>query len=110
MKNNENNLFEERDYYINLYEFYGSLLTTKQINYFQMFYYSDLTLSEIAQNNNISRSAVFDAICKINKILENYEKSLKLFEKQNKLNDLLDKYIDKSGDYNILINKIKEIE
>lgn len=99
-----------RDYYIELFDFYGELLTTKQKKYFIDFYYNDYTLSEIASNNNISRSAVFDAIEKINKSLDDYEKILKLYSYRLKMENIFTEYEGKNGPYIDIINKIKNIE
>ena len=47
-----------------LFDIYGSLLTKKQYKIMQSYYDFDFSLSEIAQNEKISRSAVLDAIKK----------------------------------------------
>ena len=59
-----------------LNELYGKLLTKKQSEIIDDYYNMDLSLSEIAENNNITRQAVRD-------ILKNGEK--KLFEYEEKL-------------------------
>ena len=45
-------------YYNYLYDYYGSLLTDRQRSYYEDYYFSNLSLSEIAENNNVSRNAV----------------------------------------------------
>ena len=50
----------------------------------------DLSLSEIGENLNITRSAVHDAIKKSTSFLLSYEEKLKLLEKENKKNKLLE--------------------
>ena len=47
-----------------LCEYYGSLLTTKQYTLLNDYYNNDLSLSEIADNNQITRQAVRDIIKK----------------------------------------------
>jgi predicted DNA-binding protein YlxM (UPF0122 family) len=42
----------------------GKLLTKKQLNILEDYYNQDLTLSEIALNNNITRQAVRDILKK----------------------------------------------
>ena len=41
-----------------LYDYYGVLLTEKQQNYFKDYYFNNLSLSEISENNSVSRNAV----------------------------------------------------
>ena len=54
-----------------LCEVYGNLLTKKQLSILQDYYDKDLSLSEIAQNQEITRQAVRDIIKKgENKLFE----------------------------------------
>ncbi len=63
--------------YINrLLDIYGRLLTKAQFDIMSDYYYYDLSLSEISESKNISRTAVSDAIKKATKKLENYEEKL----------------------------------
>ena len=39
---------DERLYLINLYDYYGDLLTQKQKDYFEEYYFNNLTLLEIS--------------------------------------------------------------
>ena len=48
----------------------------------------DLSLSEIASNNEVSRNAVFDQIKRVEKSLYDYEEKLHLKEKFQKLESL----------------------
>ena len=45
-----------------LFDFYGDLLTDKQKELFDLYYNEDLSLSEIAEQAEISRQGVRDAI------------------------------------------------
>ena len=47
-----------------LCDIYGKLLTEKQFEFINDYYNNDLSLSEIAENNNITRQAVRDIIKK----------------------------------------------
>ncbi len=59
-----------------LSEFYGKLLTEKQYEIINDYYNNDLSLSEIAENNGITRQAVRDILKKGEKKLFEYEEKL----------------------------------
>ncbi len=59
-----------------LNEFYGKLLTQKQYEIIDDYYNDDLSLSEIAENNQITRQAVRDILKKGEKKLFQYEEKL----------------------------------
>ena len=59
-----------------LFEFYGELLTEKQYEFIDDYYNNDLSLSEIAENNGITRQEVRDIIKKGEKKLFEYEEKL----------------------------------
>lgn len=64
-----------------LCDLYGKLLTEKQFEFLNDYYNNDLSLSEIAENSNITRQAVRDIIMKGEKKLFEYEEKL-LFMKR----------------------------
>ena len=64
-----------------LYDFYQSLLTDKQRSYMHLYYLDDHSLGEIADEYEISRQAVYDNIRRTEAMLEEYEEKLKLLEK-----------------------------
>ncbi|WP_424473292.1 putative DNA-binding protein [Paenisporosarcina sp.] len=64
-----------------LYDFYQSLLTEKQRSYMHLYYLDDHSLGEIADEYEISRQAVYDNIRRTEAMLEEYEEKLKLLEK-----------------------------
>lgn len=49
---------EQRDLLIILYDYYGELLKDDDKKYFEDYYFDNLSLAEIAENNDISRNAV----------------------------------------------------
>ncbi len=59
-----------------LNQFYGKLLTQKQYEMIDDYYNNDLSLSEIAENNHITRQAVRDILKKGEKKLFEYEEKL----------------------------------
>lgn len=64
-----------------LIDFYGKLLTEKQLQYLVDYYFNDYSLNEIAISNNVSRNAVYDSIKKSENELEKYENSLQFIDK-----------------------------
>jgi predicted DNA-binding protein YlxM (UPF0122 family) len=66
---------------IELYDLYFELLTDKQKEYFEEYYFDDFSISEIAENHEISRNAVHDQLKKVIKNLEDYELKLGLLKK-----------------------------
>ena len=64
-----------------LNEIYGKLLTPKQYEIIDNYYNQDLSLSEIAENNQITRQAVRDILQKGEKKLLEYETKLLLMKR-----------------------------
>ena len=79
---------EEREKIIELYELYKGLLTENQRLYFENYYYEDLSLNEIADNNKVSKTLVSKIINNTIKKLEHYEEILNFNYKENKLKNL----------------------
>lgn len=77
-------------YYVTLFDYYGSLLTEKQRQYFEDYYFENLSLSEISENLGISRNAVNKQIHKTIEKLEYYEKKLELYQKSEKIKKWLE--------------------
>lgn len=68
-----------------LYDFYGELLTEHQRKIYEAAVYNDLSLSEIAQEQGISRQGVHDLIKRCDNTLEGYERKLHLVERFNRI-------------------------
>ncbi len=64
-----------------LYDFYGELLTGHQRQIYEDAVYHDLSLSEIAEANGISRQGVHDLLKRCDRTLAEYENKLHLVEK-----------------------------
>ena len=75
-----------------LYDFYGELLTEHQKKIYEDVVYNDFSLSEIAEENGISRQGVHDLIRRCNKILQEYENKLHLIERFVKIREEVGKY------------------
>ena len=67
-----------------LYDFYGELLTAHQRNVYEAVVYNDMSLSEIAEEQGISRQGVHDLIKRCDKLLQDYESKLHLVERFTK--------------------------
>ena len=61
-----------------LFDFYGQLLTEKQQDVCHLYFEDDCSLSEIAEELQVSRQAVHDMIKKSRKALGEYEEKLGL--------------------------------
>lgn len=70
-----------------LYDFYGELLTEHQKKIYEDVVYNDFSLSEIAEENGISRQGVHDLIRRCNRILQEYENKLHLIERFVKIRE-----------------------
>lgn len=86
---------EEVIYYNNLYDLYGDLLTDKQRQYFEDYYFNNLSFSEMADTYDVSRNAVFKQLHIVIDKLEEYEKKLKLLDKKNRMIKIIDSITDK---------------
>ncbi|NCC44822.1 MAG: DNA-binding protein [Clostridia bacterium] len=64
-----------------LYDFYGELLTEHQRGVYEEVVLNDFSLSEVAEDQGISRQGVHDLVKRSTKILEDYEGKLHLVEK-----------------------------
>jgi uncharacterized protein len=64
-----------------LYDFYSSLLTEKQRMMWELYYHEDWSLSEIAEQQAVSRQAVFEVVKRAEAILTELEEKLHLLRK-----------------------------
>jgi UPF0122 protein FN1394 len=80
----------------NLLEIYSSLLSEKQREYLEDHFENDLSISEIAKNNNVSRQAIFDNIKRGVALLYEYENKLKFYQIKQ---DIREKLIDLKEDF-----------
>ncbi len=81
---------EDIVYYNELYDLYGELLTDTQKKYFEDYYFHNLSFSEMAENYDVSRNAVFKQLHIVLDKLDEYEKVLKLKEKKEKILKIVD--------------------
>ena len=76
-------------YLISLYDIYGSLLTEKQQNYFEEYYFDNLSLKEISENYEVTRNAIFNVLKETEEKLNYYEEKLNIYEKNNKIKEII---------------------
>lgn len=76
-------------YYVELFDYYGELFTDKQKDYFIDYCFNNLTLQEIAENNNVSRNAVHKNIKDLKEKLDYYESKLHLYSNRKKLDKII---------------------
>ncbi len=92
-------------------DYYGSLLTQRRQQILHMVFEDDLSLTEIAEYFNISRQAVHDNMQQGVQQLEQYEKTLRLVEKNLKLRTLLNEILNHPENLNTdLIQKLEEMK
>ena len=82
---------EERVELSLLYDLYGALLKENQRRMFEASILDDYNLAEIAEDENITRHGVHDAIKRACKQLREYEQKLGLVEKFEKQKELVKK-------------------
>lgn len=71
-----------------LLDWYSVLLTEKQLQIVTLYYREDYSLAEIAEHTNSSRSAIHDAIKRVEYVVEIYESQLHLLERFQQRSDL----------------------
>lgn len=81
---------ENELYLINLYDCYKNLLTKKQQEYFEDYYFNNLSLTEISENESVSRNAIHKQLKEVCLKLNDFEDKLKVNEKYEKILKLVD--------------------
>lgn len=101
----------DREYNSLLLEYYGELLTKHQQDILDEYFNEDLSMNEIAENLMISKSAVQDLIKRSLVQLNDYEKALKLIQKDKKMNVILEEMKAENNELlNSFIQKIEKIK
>ncbi len=84
-----NDLLEKKIEFAELFDVYSTLLTKKQQEVLKLYFFDDLSYSEIGELLNISKQAVFDTINKAAKRLKTYEENVGYLELKNKYEKVL---------------------
>lgn len=100
--------------YALLLEIYGRILTQKQQGVMELYYWEDLSLGEISQEEGITRQAVRDSIKRSEQLLNSYEEKLgiaeKILEIKDNYNEILSNTQKLRKGYDIkYIDKIEEL-
>ena len=67
----------------------------KHHNYFENYYFNNLSLGEMAENYGVSRNAIHKQLKIVEERLKYYEENLELLEKSKKAEELVQKINDK---------------
>ena len=95
---------DKKAYYAILFEYYKELLTDKQKEFFEDYYFSNLSLGEIAENTGLSRNAIHKNIKTVEDKLNFYEEKLELYKKRLELEEII-KEIDNKN----IIDKLQNL-
>ena len=74
-----------------LYDFYGELLTEHQRKIYEDVVLNDMSLSEIAEEQGISRQGVHDLVRRCDRTLQSYEERLHLIARFQKVKHTVEK-------------------
>lgn len=81
-----------------LFEYYGKLLSKKQHDSIELYYEEDLSLTEIADLQNVSKQSISETIKRSEKALIEYEEKLGLYKRMSELQSLVDSLEEKLMD------------
>ena len=80
---------ESREYFNSLFDIYKELLTPKEQEAFKEHYVEDLSMQEIADNLNVSKSNIGMIVKRAEQKLNYYENKLHIFAKNQKIKEEL---------------------
>ena len=95
-----------------LYDFYSELLSDKQRQYLNDYYFDDLSLTEISENYEISKQAVSNNIKRTIVELEQFEEKLNLIKLNNERLFLLNEIKKITTDSDVLsyVEQLEKLE
>ena len=77
-----------------LFDTYGGMLTEKQQEYLDMRYNQDMSLSEIAQAQGVSRQAVFDNLTRTEALLRRMEENIGCVKRDSLRREAIQEILD----------------
>lgn len=95
-----------------LADYYGEMLTENQRKFIEYYYNDDLSLSEIAQNEGITRQGVRDAVKRAEAQLYDMESKLGFARRSRKVNEVLGsiiEYTEVINNYNMNVSLSREV-
>ncbi|WP_411844057.1 putative DNA-binding protein [Salinicoccus sp. HZC-1] len=98
-----------------LYDFYNSLLTDKQRRYIELYYLEDFAFSEIAEELDVTRQAVYDNLKRSKDLLEHYEENLSMYRNFKSRQEFIKRLKNKLGksmdsETEEIINRLEELD
>ena len=81
-----------------LLDYYGNLLPLKQRKLVEYYYCDDLSLTEISDNEGITRQGARDSIVRAVDKLRKFEEAVGFVKKASSVKELLDKYLISESD------------
>ncbi len=103
-------MLPDRQYNSLLLDYSGELLTSHQQEILDEYFNEDLSMNEIADNYMISKSAVQDLIKRSLVQLNDYEKTLRLIDKDKKLDQIIEDMKKEDNELlNSFVTKIEKI-
>ncbi len=91
-----------------LFDFYGELLTEKQQEIYRDYAFEDLSLSEMAEEFQMSRQGISEMIHRVTRLLRGYEEKLGLLSEYTRIQALA-KEIAESDSLEFCHSKAEEI-
>ena len=82
-------MMESREYFNSLFDIYKELLTKKEQDAFKEHYVEDLSMQEIADNLNVSKSNIGMIVKRAEQKLEDYEHKLHILKKNTQIKEAL---------------------
>ena len=92
-----------------LLDLYGNLLTSRQMEVMSLYYHEDWSYQEIADELEISKSAVYDIIKRVSNNLVETEEKIGFLKYRNRIKQALDDLPEKSlDDINDALEQLKK--
>ena len=95
---------DDRELLIMLYDYYGELFSKEQKEFFEWYYFDNLSLGEISEITNKSRNAIHSMIKRVSDKLLYYENVLKLYKKSKMFMKIINDIEDRD-----IKNKLEEL-